>query len=133
MFGCKLKGRSNALIVTIVTFILTFFLLLFLLHCPQADVVGITRPYIDGSVVIPELILSLISNRTRTVYPLYVNSSTCSGMCNCTSNVLEPVCGADGMSYFSPCRAGCDKATASDGVISNDSNHILFIILVSLL
>ena len=27
----------------------------------------------------------------------------------CTSSIYEPVCGADDLTYFSPCRAGCMK------------------------
>ena len=36
-------------------------------------------------------------------------SSPCNLGCNCTSTIFEPVCGANGLTYFSPCRAGCDK------------------------
>ena len=35
--------------------------------------------------------------------------SMCTFPCNCTSTVFEPVCGADEVNYFSPCRAGCNK------------------------
>ena len=52
VYGCKLKGKINALIVAINTLIIIPILLIFLLHCPQQEVVGITTPYTnDGSVV----------------------------------------------------------------------------------
>ncbi len=35
--------------------------------------------------------------------------ASCNADCNCTSTIFEPVCGADGLTYFSPCRASCDK------------------------
>ena len=44
------------------------------------------------------------------------DSSTCAQQCECTSKLFEPVCGADDLTYFSPCRAGCMKTLGSDGV-----------------
>ena len=38
-------------------------------------------------------------------------SPNCAMTCNCNSSVYEPVCGADQVTYFSPCRAGCLKNT----------------------
>ena len=35
--------------------------------------------------------------------------SSCNYDCMCNSSLFEPVCGADGLTYFSPCRAGCQK------------------------
>ena len=35
-------------------------------------------------------------------------NATCNSHCDCQSTVFEPVC-SDGITYFSPCRAGCDK------------------------
>ena len=35
-------------------------------------------------------------------------NATCNSHCDCKSTVFEPVC-SDGITYFSPCRAGCDK------------------------
>nr|XP_050040795.2 solute carrier organic anion transporter family member 4C1-like [Dermacentor andersoni] len=31
----------------------------------------------------------------------------CSSNCNCTRGVVNPICGADGVVYMSPCVAGC--------------------------
>ena len=38
-------------------------------------------------------------------------SSQCFSSCNCTSSVFDPVCGADGLVYFTPCHAGCPPST----------------------
>ena len=35
-------------------------------------------------------------------------NATCNSHCDCKSTIFEPVC-SDGITYFSPCRAGCDK------------------------
>ncbi|CAK8698296.1 unnamed protein product [Clavelina lepadiformis] len=40
----------------------------------------------------------------------------CSASCNCDVNVedFDPVCGSDGLTYFSPCRAGCKSLDSRD-------------------
>lgn len=48
VYGCKLRGRINAFLVAIMTLIIVPLLLIFLLHCPQVNVVGINDAYADG-------------------------------------------------------------------------------------
>ena len=48
VFGCKTKGKKDALIVTIIALIILPLTLVFLLHCSGAQVPGITVPYSDG-------------------------------------------------------------------------------------
>ena len=35
-------------------------------------------------------------------------SSPCNEHCHCTTRNYEPICGMDGVQYFSPCHAGCE-------------------------
>ena len=35
----------------------------------------------------------------------------CNEKCYCTTKSYEPICGHDGVEYFSPCHAGCDNMT----------------------
>ncbi|XP_046362544.2 solute carrier organic anion transporter family member 2A1-like [Haliotis rufescens] len=62
----------------------------FFLGCSQPDIVG-------------HHTTQLISNTTTP--PL-----TCTSSCGCDVNDFFPVCGEDGMSYQSPCHAGCPSS-----------------------
>jgi hypothetical protein len=37
-------------------------------------------------------------------------TSQCNQNCDCSPNHLEPICGQNGITYFSPCHAGCTGA-----------------------
>lgn len=68
--------------------------LLFFLGCDNVKMAGTTIPYFNSSTKGPE--------------PFQVNlTAACNFGCECRTNDVEPVCGNNGLTYFSPCHAGC--------------------------
>jgi hypothetical protein len=57
--------------------------------------------------------------------------SSCNYDCMCNSTLFEPVCGVDDLTYFSPCRAGCQKSYigGNQNVCKIKSFHVLLILL----
>ena len=41
-------------------------------------------------------------------------TSSCNSNCLCSPTHIEPICGANGITYFSPCYAGCKQYKAHD-------------------
>ncbi len=41
-------------------------------------------------------------------------TATCNFGCSCDINDVQPVCGNNGLTYFSPCHAGCTSLLSSD-------------------
>uniref|UniRef100_A0A3Q4G180 Solute carrier organic anion transporter family member n=1 Tax=Neolamprologus brichardi TaxID=32507 RepID=A0A3Q4G180_NEOBR len=73
-------------------------LLFFAMGCENAKVAGITVSYSGlGGLSYQEQ--SLISD--------------CNSDCSCTSREWDPVCGENGITYVSPCLAGCSSSTGS--------------------
>uniref|UniRef100_A0A3Q3WX46 Solute carrier organic anion transporter family member n=1 Tax=Mola mola TaxID=94237 RepID=A0A3Q3WX46_MOLML len=70
----------------------------FLLDCPNMPMAGVTAPYLSGLTEERRLDHSALE-ATLTV--------DCNAGCSCVREVYAPVCGADGMMYYSPCHAGC--------------------------
>jgi len=50
---------------------------------------------------------------TRQVAGVNVQLNQCSYSCSCDQSVFDPVCGADGIQYPSPCLAGCVSVSAN--------------------
>ena len=47
------------------------------------------------------------------------NTLLCVAQCNCNTSQYEPVCGADGFTYASPCNAGCTIRNLTDPDVSD--------------
>ncbi|XP_044741053.1 solute carrier organic anion transporter family member 5A1-like isoform X2 [Chrysoperla carnea] len=98
MGGCLLKrlelrpkGAVQFVLVSNVI-CLSCYGLLFFLGCDNVKMAGTTIPYYNSS-------------RTE---PFQVNlTAACNFGCECRMNDVEPVCGNNGLTYFSPCHAGC--------------------------
>ncbi|XP_006639753.2 solute carrier organic anion transporter family member 4A1 isoform X2 [Lepisosteus oculatus] len=64
---------------------------IFLIHCPNMPMAGVNAPYFDSSASGGPLNLTV----------------GCNSECSCAKELYNPVCGADGTMYYSPCHAGC--------------------------
>ncbi|XP_015600902.1 solute carrier organic anion transporter family member 3A1 [Cephus cinctus] len=79
--------------------------LLFFLGCDNVKMAGTTIPYYNSSTKGPE--------------PFQVNlTAACNFGCECRMTDVEPVCGNNGLTYFSPCHAGC-TAFSSESNFTN--------------
>uniref|UniRef100_A0A8C4RY24 Solute carrier organic anion transporter family member n=1 Tax=Erpetoichthys calabaricus TaxID=27687 RepID=A0A8C4RY24_ERPCA len=67
------------------------FVFLLFLGCETGPVAGLTSGYM---------------NRTGWDFPKNL-TSWCNEECGCTLETLNPICGSDGITYMSPCFAGC--------------------------
>lgn len=101
-FVNKFKLRGSGIIkfclfCTLTSLLATF---VFFMHCPNVPMAGVTASY-SGSLL-PE------GQRALT--------ATCNIACGCQPEHYNPVCGSNGLMYFSPCHAGCLEAafTGSD-------------------
>ncbi|XP_058535586.1 solute carrier organic anion transporter family member 4A1 [Ochotona princeps] len=94
----KLRGPSVVRLCLLCTLTSLLATLVFLTHCPNAPVAGVTAAY-DGSPL-PEGHQNL--------------TAACHAACGCRPEHYSPVCGANGLTYYSPCHAGCPAATEED-------------------
>ncbi|XP_060792869.1 solute carrier organic anion transporter family member 4A1 [Neoarius graeffei] len=99
----KLNLRCRGIIrfcmlCALVSFVAVF---VFLLHCPNVPMAGVTTPY---------------QNSSQNISSVYTQSSfgvsqnlirDCNADCHCVEALYNPVCGADGVMYYSACHAGC--------------------------
>ncbi|XP_015110439.1 solute carrier organic anion transporter family member 5A1 [Diachasma alloeum] len=98
--GCLLKrlelrpkGAVQFVLVSNVVCLMCY-ILLFFLGCDNVRMAGTTIPYFNSS--------------TKAAEPFQVNlTASCNFGCECRMNDVEPVCGNNGLTYFSPCHAGC--------------------------
>ncbi|XP_046350996.2 solute carrier organic anion transporter family member 4A1-like [Haliotis rufescens] len=67
----------------------------FLIHCDNVPFAGVNVRYQNSST---SLNIEYLGKRL---------DNTCNSNCACTEDDYHPVCGRDGLTYFSPCYAGC--------------------------
>ncbi|XP_053619039.1 solute carrier organic anion transporter family member 5A1 isoform X2 [Plodia interpunctella] len=110
MGGCLLKrlelrpkGAVQFVLISN-TICLSCYALLFFLGCDNIKMAGTTIPYTNNS----------------NVEPFKVNlTAACNFNCLCTETDMEPVCGNNGLTYFSPCHAGCAAFSSSRDNFTN--------------
>uniref|UniRef100_A0A3B4ZC64 Solute carrier organic anion transporter family member n=1 Tax=Stegastes partitus TaxID=144197 RepID=A0A3B4ZC64_9TELE len=78
---------------------------IFLIHCPNVPMAGVTAPYQSGLMGKQQLDHSSL-DLSLTV--------DCNANCSCVRELYNPVCGADGVMYYSPCHAGCTSINHTD-------------------
>ncbi|XP_065142228.1 solute carrier organic anion transporter family member 4A1 [Paramisgurnus dabryanus] len=83
---------------------------IFLLHCPNVPMAGVTVPYNSNlknhHYSAPYLQTEIHNSSISELGNLTVS---CNVGCHCVKELFNPVCGADGVMYFSPCHAGCSS------------------------
>lgn len=100
----QLKPQGAVLFVLISNLIcLLCYTLLFFLGCDNLKMAGTTIPYYNSS-----------KHTSSTPEPFQVNlTAACNFGCECLMTDVEPVCGNNGLTYFSPCHAGCTAFSSS--------------------
>ncbi|XP_078375131.1 solute carrier organic anion transporter family member 4A1-like isoform X2 [Oculina patagonica] len=91
-FNLKKSCRHSAKFCLIFQFITLWTISSFIIPgCDQVNLAGVVKPYFNSQL------------QTRSpVAPCNMN-------CSCSNANINPVCGVDKLTYFSPCHAGCSK------------------------
>ncbi|CAN9515915.1 unnamed protein product [Ophioblennius macclurei] len=91
---------------------------IFLIHCPNVPMAGVTAPYRSSPMERqqPEQCKNMYDKASlRNSSSLDQNLTVgCNSGCSCFSELYNPVCGADGIMYYSPCHAGCTSINHTD-------------------
>lgn len=87
----------------------TLFTGCFFVSCPNLRFAGVTQAYADADVL-----TAAAAQHDGGSRPAFSLDSDCNGKCACTRQQYDPICGADGVMYYSPCHAGCGKELSMD-------------------
>ncbi|XP_030625898.1 solute carrier organic anion transporter family member 4A1 [Chanos chanos] len=88
---------------------------IFFLHCPNIPMAGVNTPYQSTPLEFYEHYERLYyhpygSKGSNISFVLQHNlTASCNAACSCVTEFYNPVCGADGLMYYSPCHAGCSS------------------------
>ncbi|XP_062706143.1 solute carrier organic anion transporter family member 4A1 isoform X2 [Aedes albopictus] len=78
------------------------FTICFFLSCPNLTFAGVTASYFPR-----ENLRTPDARATEVFFLPKTLDSACNSKCTCSKMNYEPICGADGVMYYSPCHAGC--------------------------
>ncbi|XP_041953749.1 solute carrier organic anion transporter family member 4A1 isoform X2 [Alosa sapidissima] len=83
---------------------------IFLVHCPNMPMAGVTAPYRPSPLLHQHQDVYLDQYESESNYNSTLEGNltvSCNAGCHCVTELYNPVCGADGVMYYSPCHAGC--------------------------
>lgn len=78
---------------------LGLYALVFLLGCDNVKMAGATMPYSES-----------LNRPLESDFEVNLTAG-CNMVCECSPNDIQPICGSNGITYFSPCHAGCTSLT----------------------
>ncbi|XP_010873836.2 solute carrier organic anion transporter family member 4A1 [Esox lucius] len=94
---------------------------IFLIHCPNDPMAGVTAPY-PSNLPLGHQYNEVYNDQYFRQMKNFQNGSFfggnltvgCNADCHCIRELYNPVCGADGVMYYSPCHAGCSAINHSE-------------------
>ncbi|GAB0098809.1 Solute carrier organic anion transporter family member [Sergentomyia squamirostris] len=89
----------------IATLFASLFTICFFLSCPNLTFAGVTTSY---------RVHEMSSTHGIATGKGYHLEHSCNSKCSCNRMNYDPVCGIDGIMYYSPCHAGCEEERSLD-------------------
>lgn len=108
------KGASKMAIICNILCCIGIFCLIFL-GCQNVKMVGINVSYTKQQTD--------LSSSSSSSIDSYNLTSTCNKDCECSTNFIEPICGRNGLTYFSPCFAGCSRFKSNNITIYQQNKY----------
>ena len=105
-FFKKISVKKLALMVLILSLVEIFIPPLLLITCANPRIAGVNVNYANST--------------TRTNFRVRDQNISCFSSCDCKSNFFQPIC-SEGVTYFSPCVAGCPEQANPNGTFSECS------------
>ena len=87
----------------------TFFTVCFFISCPNLTFAGVTTTYFPQTKANLNVDPNAIGFNLAAIDQKVQLESECNSGCSCSRHNYDPICGVDGIMYYSPCHAGCSK------------------------